>query len=151
MTYQPYQPYVGQYMQPVMAQGYTPPQAAQPYQQPVNGIVKVNGRESALQYQLPPNSMSPALFDANGRTFYVVSTDGAGAKTVEAFDFHPHVEERPQPALAGYVGRDEFDALAARVESMMGGGNALYAAVPEPAAEPPVAAHARPAHAGSPE
>lgn len=55
----------------------------QPYQQPVNGVVKVNGRDSAMQYQLPPNSMSPALFDNNGKVFYIVSTDGTGMKTVE--------------------------------------------------------------------
>ena len=50
------------------------------YQQPVNGITKVNGRDSAMQYQLPPNSTSPALFDKDGTCFYVVSTDGTGAK-----------------------------------------------------------------------
>lgn len=143
----PYQNAWSPYAQQALPQ-YPLPQAPmgyqQPYQQPVNGVIKVNGRESAMQYQLPPNSMSPALFDANGRTFYVVSTDGAGAKTVEAFDFRPHVDEAPQPALAGYVGRDEFEALAARVDAMTGGEDVLHAAVPEPAA-----AHARPAHSGA--
>lgn len=143
----PYQQFP-MYQQPM---GYQAPMAYQQqpmgYQQPVNGVVKVRGRESALQYQLPPNSMSPALFDANGRTFYIVSTDGAGTKTVEAFDYLPHVEEPQQLARSGYVGRAEFDALAARVNEMAGGSNGVYAAVPEPAAEPaaPVAAHARPA------
>lgn len=42
---------------------YQPVIPSQTYQQPVDGIVKVNGRESAMQYQLPPNSTSPALFD----------------------------------------------------------------------------------------
>ena len=62
------------YMQPAMQQ-YQPQVA---YQQPTNGIIKVNGRDSAMQYQLPPNSTSPALFDNGGRTFYIVSTDGTG-------------------------------------------------------------------------
>lgn len=80
MPYQPYQstwnnPYVTS--NPYGASPVMP--TVQPYQQPVNGIIKVNGRDSAAQYQLPPNSMSPALFDRDGKTFYIVSTDGTGA------------------------------------------------------------------------
>lgn len=95
------------------------PNVAQPMQlqQPVNGVIKVNGRDSAMQYALPPNSMSPALFDSGGKMFYIVSTDGAGAKTVETFDYSPHEEEAV--AAASYVGREEFDALAKKVQEMM--------------------------------
>lgn len=130
--------------------GYQP--QPMPVQQPVNGIIKVNGRDSALQYQLPPNSMSQALFDQNGRVFYIVSTDGAGTKTVEAFDFFPHVEEVPRPVQidgARFDSQQDFDDFAAKVKAVIGvTGNELHAAVPA-AAEPavpaaaPVAAHAR--------
>lgn len=96
--------------QPYMPQPYQPPQPAP--------IIKVNGRESAMQYQLPPNSMSQPLFDANGKMFYIVSTDGAGMKTIETFDFSPHVEEAPPAPSFETVSRREFDELVAKVRSM---------------------------------
>lgn len=102
-------------------QGYQQQQYPQQYQQPVNGITKVNGRDSALQYQLPPNSTSPALFDNNGSTFYVVSTDGTGMKTVEAFDFTPHKEQRPiEIDRAQFVSRQEYDEFVAKVSAAIG-------------------------------
>lgn len=131
MPYQPYQstwnnPYVTS--NPYGASPVMP--AVQPYQQPVNGIVKVNGRDSATQYQLPPNSMSPALFDQNGKTFYIVSTDGTGAKTVEAFDFAPHVDEPVTIDGAQFVSRKEFDEFAAKVNAVLEASNGLHATVP---------------------
>lgn len=123
---------------------YQVPQTVQTYQPqpmpvapPVNGVIKVNGRDSALQYQLPPNSMSPALFDQNGRTFYIVSTDGAGTKTVEAFDFFPHVEEQPiQIDGAQFVSKQEFDEFAAKVNAVLGVANdGVHAAVPAAAGD----------------
>jgi hypothetical protein len=127
MPYQPtwVNPYLQQnpYQQPVI-------QPQMPYQQPVNGITKVNGRDSALQYQLPPNSMSPALFDNDGKTFYIVSTDGTGMKTVEAFDFTPHVEQKPvQIDGAQFVSRQEYDQFVAKVSAALGALNGIYAAV----------------------
>lgn len=87
---------------------------------PTNGIVKVNGRDSAMQYNLPPNSMSPALFDNNGRTFYIVSTDGTGTKTIEAFDFSPHVEK--QPVMENqYVSRQEFEDVITKLKEAIDG------------------------------
>ena len=105
-------------------------QLATGWQQPVNGIVKVNGRDSALQYQLPPNSMSPALFDQNGKTFYIVSTDGTGMKTVEAFDFSPHVEQQPvQIDGAQFVSRKEFDEFTAKVNAAIGAINGIHESI----------------------
>lgn len=103
----------------------------QQYQQPVNGVIKVNGRDSALQYQLPPNSMSPALFDNNGKVFYIVSTDGTGMKTVETFDFQPHKDERPiEIDGAQFVSRDEFDKFVAKVSAALGALNGVHEPVP---------------------
>ena len=98
--------------------------------QPVNGITKVNGRDSALQYQLPPNSMSPALFDNNGQTFYIVSTDGTGMKTVEAFDFSPHKDESVRIDGAQFVSRREYDDFVAKVSAALEAINGVHAAVP---------------------
>ena len=108
-------------MQSQLATGWTQ------YQQPVNGIVKVNGRDSALQYQLPPNSMSPALFDQNGKTFYIVSTDGTGMKTVEAFDFTQHVEQQPvQIDGAQFVSKQEYDQFVAKVSAALEAINGVH-------------------------
>ena len=109
----------------------------QSYQQPVNGIVKVNGRESALQYQLPPNSTSPALFDQSGTCFYIVSTDGTGMKTVECFDFKEHVEQQPVKIDgAEFVSRTEYDKFVAKVSAALEAINGVHAAVPSATAKP---------------
>ena len=127
----PYQPYQSTWNNPYMAQTQQTMPVMQSYQQPVNGIIKVNGRDSAMQYQLPPNSMSPALFDNNGQTFYIVSTDGTGMKTVEAFDFTPHKDEQPiKIDGAQFVSRKEFEDFTAKVNAALGALNGVHAAVP---------------------
>lgn len=145
----PYTPYQSTWNNPYMPQNavalpYQAPQV-QPYQQPVNGVVKVNGRDSAMQYQLPPNSMSPALFDNNGQTFYIVSTDGTGMKTVEAFDFSPHVDEQPiKIDGAQFVSRTEYDQFVAKVSAALEAINGVHAAVPTESV--PTVAHASSGH-----
>lgn len=138
MPYQPYQstwnnPYLPQVQQPQ----YSPvvPSITNAYTQPVNGVVKVNGRDSAMQYQLPPNSMSPALFDNSGKVFYIVSTDGTGTKSIETFDFSPHDDEPPiEVDGAEFVSRKEFDEFTAKVNAALGAINGLHATVqPAPA------------------
>jgi hypothetical protein len=139
MPYQPYQstwtnPYLPQVQQPQ----YSPvvPSVTSAYTQPVNGVVKVNGRDSAMQYQLPPNSMSPALFDNNGKVFYIVSTDGTGTKSIETFDFMPHADEPPiQVDGAQFVSRKEFDEFTAKVNAALGAINGVHAAVQPAAAD----------------
>lgn len=124
--YQPYQSTWNNPYLPLYNQGQA---VQQMYAQPVNGIVKVNGPQSAMQYQLPPNSTSPALFDASGSCFYVVSTDGTGTKSLECFDFSPHVEEVKQTEAVQYVRRDEFDAFVEKISKVIGGSNGTDAAV----------------------
>lgn len=117
-----------------------------PYQQPINGIVSVNGRDSALQYPLPPNSTSMPLidscFDGTRGLAYVVSTDGTGTKTVEVFDLVRHVDE-PQGAAESdnWVSREEFERLEKRlnekIEAMRNGTDgAAKARAAKPASKP---------------
>lgn len=132
MLYQPTwnNPYVQQSL-PQYA-GYQPT-VTQAYQQPVNGVIKVSGPNSALQYgyRLPPNSTSQPIFDNNGKVFYVVSTDGAGVPSIETFDFSPHVEEAPVTIDgAQFVSRVEFDEFTKKVNAALGAINGLHAAVP---------------------
>ena len=94
----------------------------------------MNGRDSALQYQIPPNSTSPALFDNNGEVFYIVTTDGTGAKTVETFDFSPHVDEPVKIDGAQFVSKQEYDQFVAKVSAALEALNGVHAAVPATAA-----------------
>lgn len=134
-------PYYPTWNNPYLQQPVPQPGAYQPaqaqvmptvpaYQPPVNGAVRVNGRESALQYPLPPNSTSPALFDNGGKVFYIVTTDGTGTKTVEAFDFVPHKDEEPvRIDGAQFVSRAEFDEFAAKVNAVLGAANGIHGPV----------------------
>ena len=105
-----------------------------PYQMPTqsgsNGIIRVNGPNSALQFHMPPNSTSPALFDYDGKTFYVVSTDGTGMKSLETFDYTEHVDEQPTIDFTSFVSRGEFDEFVAKVNTILGALNELQTAVP---------------------
>ena len=131
MAYTPYTPTWNNPYLPAYNQGQPVTPMMQSYQQPVNGIVKVNGRESALQYQLPPNSTSPALFDQSGTCFYIVSTDGTGMKTVECFDFKEHVEQQPVKIDgAEFVSRAEYDKFVAKVSAALEAINGVHESVP---------------------
>ena len=136
----PYQPYQSTWQNPFLPQynqGQPVQPMMQPYQQPVNGVIKVNGRDSAMQYNLPPNSTSPALFDQSGTCFYIVSTDGTGMKTVECFDFKEHVEQQPVKIDgAEFVSRTEYDKFVAKVSAALEAINGVHAAVPSTAAKP---------------
>ena len=137
----PYQPYQSTWQNPYLPltnQGQPVSPMVQPYQQPVNGVIKVNGRDSAMQYNLPPNSTSPALFDNTGSCFYIVTTDGTGMKTVECFDFKPHVEQQPvQIDGAQFVSKQEYDQFVAKVSAALEAiNNGVHAAVPSATAKP---------------
>lgn len=125
-----------QYNNPYLTNPYLPMyNQGQPVMpQPVNGIIKVNGPQSAMQIQLPPNSTSQPMIDSNfdGKhgVFYVVSTDGTGTKTIEYFDFSPHVEQPVTPQQPDYVTRSEFQDLVNRINQMTGGTNGADGSVP---------------------
>ena len=138
MPYQPYNPTWQNPYLPLTNQGQPVSPMVQPYQQPVNGVIKVNGRDSAMQYNLPPNSTSPALFDNTGSCFYIVTTDGTGMKTVECFDFEPHVEQQPvQIDGAQFVSKQEYDQFVAKVSAALEAiNNGVHAAVPSATAKP---------------
>ena len=84
-----------QYPQPVM------PQA--PQQQ----VVRVNGENGARAYQIGANS-SALLLDESGTMIWAVTSDGAGYKTVSAYDIVPHKTE-PGP---------DFGSLEQRIKRL---------------------------------
>ena len=58
-------------------------------------VTRVNGRNGASQYQMGANS-SALLLDESGTMVWLATTDGAGYKTVQAYDIAPHKDE-PAP------------------------------------------------------
>ena len=65
----------------------------QNYNQPHTNqqIVKVHGRNGADTFQMAPNS-SALLLDESEPIVYLAQTDGAGYKTISAYDISPHKE-----------------------------------------------------------
>ncbi len=74
----------------------------QQWQNPINRIkqeiIKVNGKNGAEAFQMPPNSQA-LLLDETAPIVWLVQTDGAGYKTVSAFDLTPHEEVNTQSTL----------------------------------------------------
>ena len=67
------------------------PQAHAQLAQPRQEVVKVNGEPGARAFPIGANS-SALLLDISGTIVWLVTTDGAGYKTVAPFDITPHQE-----------------------------------------------------------
>ena len=91
-----YNPFVNPYLN---AQ-HNPMQAA-----PKQEVVKVNGENGARAYPIGANS-SAMLLDESGVIVWLVTTDGAGYKSVHPFDITPH-HEAPAPDYASLESRIE--------------------------------------------
>lgn len=59
------------------------------YQQPRQEVIKVSGENGARAFPMGANS-SALLLDESGNIIWVVTTDGAGYKTVMPYDITPH-------------------------------------------------------------
>ena len=97
-TFNPFQ----QYQQPVQAQ-------------PAQQVVRVNGENGARSYQIGANS-SALLLDESGTIVWLVTSDGAGYKTVSPYDIVPHkAEQAPDYS--------DLEIRVKKLEDMMNGGN----------------------------
>ena len=75
---------------------YLTPYFQQPVYQPQPSMVtKVNGENGARAYQIGANS-SALLLDESGLMVWLVTSDGAGYKTVTPYDITPH-QAAPAP------------------------------------------------------
>lgn len=72
-------------------------------------VVTVNGENGAQAYPLAPNS-SALLLDESQPLVWLVKTDGAGYKTVSAFNITPH-EQAQQPTNADLEQRINLECL----------------------------------------
>ena len=98
----------GQYMQPGIQQ-------QQPVMQmPQQQVVRVNGENGARSYQIGANS-SAMLLDESGEIVWLVTSDGAGYKTVSAYDIMPHKAEPPKEYT-------DLESRVRKLEDMMNGG-----------------------------
>ena len=87
-----------------------------PYQQqPRQEVVKVNGENGARAFPIGANS-SALLLDESGVIVWLITTDGAGYKSVAAFDITPH-ETAPAPDYSS------LESRITRLEEMMKDGN----------------------------
>ena len=98
-------------------------QAVQPQIQPAQ-VVRVNGENGAKAYNIGANS-SALLLDESGTMIWLVTSDGAGYKTVSAYDIAPH-QTVPAPDYGNLESR--IQTVEKKIEEMMNNGNTRNAA-----------------------
>lgn len=97
----------GQYQQPQSA-----PQAQQN-----NPIIWVQGEAAARSYMVAPGN-TVMLMDSDANTFYLKSADNSGVpQPLRVFDYTERTAA-PQATGVEYVTREEFNALAARLDAL---------------------------------
>ena len=94
--------------------GFMQQNQAQAVQPPVQ-VVKVNGENGAKAYSIGANS-SALLLDESGLMVWLVTSDGAGYKTVSAYDITPHQTE-PKPDYVNFESR--LQTVEKRLEEIM--------------------------------
>lgn len=97
-----------------MQQGQQMPQA-----QPVTQVTKVNGENGAKAYPMGANS-SALLLDESGLMVWLCTTDGAGYKSVSAYDITPH-HNAPAPDYGSLESR--IQTVEKKLEEMISNGN----------------------------
>ena len=85
----------------------------QPAQLPQRQVDRVNGENGARAFALGPYS-SAMLLDESGTIVWMVTTDGAGYKTIAPYDILPHKTE-PAPDFS------DLESRVKKLEEMMGG------------------------------
>ena len=80
-------------------------------------VVRVNGENGAKSYQLGANS-SALLLDESGLMVWLVTSDGAGYRTVSAYDITPH-QEVPKPDYGSLESR--IQTVEKRLEEIVNG------------------------------
>ena len=95
----------GQYMQPGMQQAVPAP---------AQQVVRVNGENGARAFQIGANS-SALLLDESGTMVWLVTSDGAGYRTIAPYDIVPHKTEQ----APDYT---DLENRVKKLEDMMNGG-----------------------------
>ena len=131
MAYTPYgwqNPYYAPPMPDNLAQlrqqQMPPRMAPQPPQNPMaqTGVQWVSGEQEARNWMLAPNA-AVALWDSSAPTVYLKKADASGKPSLTIYDLVERAETprtAPTADPVKFVTREEFDALAAVVDSMKG-------------------------------
>ena len=105
-----YNPYLNPYLN-MYQQNQQPIQQQMPKQE----VVKVNGENGARAYPLGANS-SALLLDESGTMVWLAVSDGAGYRTVSAYDITPHQTAPAQDYSS-------LESRITRLEEMLSNGN----------------------------
>lgn len=93
----------------------------QPPQQAAPSINFVNGEQAAREWMVTPGS-TVFLMDNNGSSFYLKSVDASGMpQPLRIFDFTERAttpQKTPEATGNNFVTREEYNALAARVDAL---------------------------------
>lgn len=81
-------------------------------------VVRVNGENGARAYQMGANS-SALLLDESGLMVWLVTSDGAGYKSVSAYDITPH-QATPAPDYGTLESR--LQTVEKKIEEMITNG-----------------------------
>lgn len=95
----------------MMGQNYYGYQPYNPYQRQQE-VVKVNGKNGVMAYQLPPNS-SALLLDTNAPIVWLKTTDGASYPTITGYTITPLVEEQPVQ-----IEQNDYKKLEERIDRL---------------------------------
>lgn len=103
---------------------YMPMQNMQqvPQQQASSSIVWVQNEMEAAGYLVAPNS-AVTLWDSNAPVVYLKQADASGKPSMKIYDLVERAQRPAQPAQATaveYATRAELEALAARLDAMVG-------------------------------
>ena len=96
-------------------------QQAPQQQQPQGGLIWVQGEAGAKSYLLAPNS-SVTLWDSEGQTIYLKSTDATGMPSIKVLDYTIRGGEQPKedkssaPDMGDYATKDELHALEEKIQ-----------------------------------
>lgn len=106
-----YNPYLNPYLNMYQQQNQQPIQQQMSKQE----VVKVNGENGARAYPLGANS-SALLLDESGTMVWLAVSDGAGYRTVSAYDITPH-------QTAPVQDYNSLESRITRLEEMLSNGN----------------------------
>lgn len=92
-------------------------------------VVRVNGENGARAYTIGANS-SALLLDESGTMVWLVTSDGAGYKTVAPYDISPHKAEEQKSWT-------DLESRVKKLEELMGGKHDADTGNPAAAAKRP--------------
>lgn len=99
------------------------PSPVQPTNQNQPGIIWVPSEQAANEYLVAPNN-AVALWDSNNPVIYLKQADASGKPHMTIYDLVERTQANRSPTAASmhpameYVTRDEFNALAARLDAI---------------------------------